>query len=118
MRKESQDFLLQQFERLIKAVRQHEADLPGIKPFRDAMERAYTQAIFNRRRKEVARAAAKEATRQCHESLCEAFDAAVALRGFIKSVVGFRSKALFQFGMKPRGKYNRAKPAIGFKPPS
>jgi hypothetical protein len=110
--------LLQHWEGLIKAVRRHEANLPGIKPFRDALERAYTQALFNRRKKEVARAAAREATRQLRESLTEAFGAAVALRSFIKSVLGFRADALFQFGIKPRRKRSRAKPAMGFEQPS
>jgi hypothetical protein len=116
MHYEAQDTQLQRWERLIKAVRQYEANLPGIKPFRDALERAYTQAIFNRRRKDVARAAAKEATRQLQASLAEAYDAESAVRSFLKSLLGFRSTALFRFGIKPLGKRNREK-LIGFKQP-
>jgi len=117
MPNEAQDSMLQRWERLIKAVRQHEDSLPGIKPFRDALERAYTQAVFDRRKKEVARAAAREATRQLQASLATAADASAALRSFLKSVLGFRSSALFQFGIRPRGKRCREKPAIGFKQP-
>jgi len=117
MPNEAQVSMLQRFEKLIKAVRKHEANLPGIKPFRDSLEKAYTQAVFNRRRKDVARAAAKEATRQLRASLSEAQDASAAVRNYLKSVLGFRSTALFEFGMKPRTR-RREKPPIGFKQPS
>ncbi len=120
MRKEAQDTLLQRCERMLKAVRKHEAALGGVAPFRDALERAYTQTLFNRQRREVARAAAKEATRQLHESLNTAYDARAALRHFLQSVLGYRSDKLRLFDIQPRKKRSpvRKKPAPGFERPS
>jgi hypothetical protein len=119
MRKDSQDSLLQQWDRLLKAVHRYEARLGGIAPFRDALERAYSQAVSSKRRREVARAAAEDATRALRESLETAFDASVSLRGFIKSLIGFRSEMLREFGMTPRKKRPRPckKPPVGFERP-
>jgi hypothetical protein len=120
MQKKAQDTLLQSWGRLIRAVRKHQAELGGIKSFRDALERAYTQALINRRRRDVTRAAAKEATRELQRSLETAFDAAASARSFIKSVLGFRSERLREFGMTPRqGCARKSKnPAPGFERPS
>ena len=120
MRREAQDTLLQCCERMLKAVCRYEAELGGVTPFRDALETAYTQSLFNRQRRQVARAAAKEATRQLHESLNSACDARVALRHFLQSVLGYRSDKLRLFDIEPRKKRSpsRKKPAPGFERPA
>jgi hypothetical protein len=120
MQKKAQDTLLQGWGRLIRAVRKHQAELDGIAPFRDALERAYTQALFNRRRRDVTRAAAREAVRELQKSLDTAYDASVSVRSFIKSVLGFRSEKLREFGITPRLGCARKskKPAPGFELPS
>lgn len=120
MHKDAQDSLLQQWDRLLKAVRKHEAKLGAIAPFRDALEMAYSKAVFNHRRRQVARAAAMEATRELRESLETAFDASVSLRSFIKSVLGFRAEVLREFGMTPRKARPQPckKPPVGFEPAS
>jgi hypothetical protein len=114
----AQDVKLQRFERLIEAVRKHEASLPGIMPFRDALERSYSRALFYRRRKDVARAAAREATRQCEESISAAYDAATAVSNFLKGLLGHRSAALREFGLQPTQKRRRRKPDIDYEQPS
>ncbi len=120
MRKEAQDTLLQRCERMLKAIRKYEAVLGGVAPFRDALEMAYTQTLFNRQRREVARAAAKEATRQLHDSLNTAYDARAALRHFLQGVLGYRSDKLRLFDIQPRKKRSPShkKPAPGFERPA
>jgi len=111
--------LLQKAELLLKAVRRHEPDLGGVAPFRDALEMVYTQTLFNRQRREVARAAAKEATRQYHDSLSNVYDAAASLRYFLQSVLGYRSELLRLFGIEPRKKRSRPRQEAspGCEPP-
>jgi hypothetical protein len=120
MQKKKQETLFEQWELLMRAARKFQTELRGVAPFRDAFEQAYSRACFNRRRRDVARAAAKQATRELQESMDTAFDAAAALRGFIKSVLGFRSEKLREFGMKPRksGGRSRKKQPPGFELPS
>jgi hypothetical protein len=120
MRKEAQDTLLQSCERMLKAVRKYEASLGSVAPFRDALEMFYTQTLFNRQRREVARAAAMEATRQLHESLSSAYDARAALRHFLQGVLGYRSDKLKLFDIQPRKKRSpaRKKPVPGFERPA
>ena len=119
MPKKSYDALLESCERMLKAVRRHGADLAGVAPFRDALERAYTQSLFNRQRQEVARAAAREATRQLRASLSGASDARAALRHFLRSVLGFRSEQLRLFDIQPVKKRSRRlrEPASNGQPP-
>jgi len=107
MSRNSQDTLLEKAERLLKAARQHEAEVGGVAPLRDALERAYTQTIFNRQRREVARATAKEATRQLQESRSKVYDAVASLRHFLRGVLGHRSEMLRLFGIEPRKKRSR-----------
>ncbi len=116
MQKKAQDTLFEQWGLLMRAVRKFQAELRGVAPFRDAFEKAYSQALVNRRRRDVARAAAREATRELQESMDTAFDATVALRSFIKGVLGFRSDKLREFGMKPRKSVPRSskKQPVGF----
>jgi hypothetical protein len=120
MHRIAQSTLLQQAEKMLRAVRKYEAELGGVAPFRDALEKAYTQTLFNRQRRLVARAVAKEATRQLHESLNTAYDARAALRHFLQGVLGYRSDKLRLFDIQPRKKLSpsRKKPAPGFERPS
>jgi hypothetical protein len=120
MFKKAQDTLLQRCERMLRAVRKCEAELGGVAPFRDALERAYAQTLFNKQRRLVARAAAQEATRQLHESFDTVYDAHAALRHFLQSVLGYRSDKLRLFEIQPRKKRSpsRKKPAPGFERPA
>lgn len=120
MQKKAQDTLFEQWGLLMRAVRKFQAELGGAAPFRDAFEQAYSRACFNRRRRDIARAAARQTTRELQESMDAAFDAAVSLRNFIKGVLGFRSAKLREFGMTPRKQCARSskKQPPGFELPS
>jgi hypothetical protein len=95
---------LEQWRKLLCTVRQNEAGLPGVEPFRQALERAFTETLFNQRTRDTIRASAEEATRRLNRSLGTGCDAAICLRNFVKSVLGPRSEKLREYGMKPRGK--------------
>ena len=105
---------------LLRAVRLNERKLGGVAPFREALERAYSEALFNQRAVDGILASLKQALRRRNKSLDRGYDAAISLRNFIKSVLGTRSAELPQYGMKPRGPRYRTgkKPAVGFERPS
>jgi|SRR6185295_10451532 len=92
---------------LLKAVRLNKPRLAGVKPFQEALERAYSEALFNQRAVDVARKALRTATQRRNETLDKGYDADLSLRHFLKSVLGTRSEELIQYGMKPRGPRRR-----------
>ena len=93
---------------LLRAVRLNERKLGGVAPFREALERAYSESLFNQRAVDRILASLKQALRRRNKSLATGYDAAISLRNFIKSVLGTRSAELLQYGMKPRRSYNRS----------
>jgi hypothetical protein len=120
MPRKPQAALLKHSEALLRAVRRREAEIGGAAPLRDALERAYTQTLFNRQRQKVARAAAVEATRQLRRSRENLHDAVAALHHYLKAVLGFRSDRLRAFDIEPIRQRSapRKKPVPGFEPPS
>ncbi|HEV8580948.1 MAG TPA: hypothetical protein VGX68_17920 [Thermoanaerobaculia bacterium] len=105
---------------LLRAVRLNEAKLAGVVPFREALERAYAETVFNQRALDAIRESLREATRRRNRSHAAGYDAAISLRNFIKSVLGPRTEELRLYGMTPRGPRcrSRQKSALGFEKPS
>ncbi len=54
---------------LLRAVRLNERKLGGVAPFREALERAYSEALFNQRAVDGALASLKQALRRRNKSL-------------------------------------------------
>jgi hypothetical protein len=93
--------MIEKWAPLLRAVRLYDGRLPGVKPFREALERAYTQALFNQRAVDGIRDSLRRTMRLRNESLDEGYDAAISLRNFIRGVLGPRAAELRLFGMKP-----------------
>lgn len=90
--------------RLLEMVRETEGELPGVASFLAPLEKLHAQAVSSRDQREKLAASAREATKQLHENLAAANDAAIALRSYIKGVLGFRNPKLARYRMKPRRK--------------
>ena len=97
------------WETLLEAVRDTEQDLAGVAPFRDTLADAYTRALLLKTTRDTQAVAAREARQSYRQALHAGQDAAVALRGFIQSVLGMRNEKLLCYGIEPRGKRCRRK---------
>lgn len=97
------------WETLLEAVRETEQDLAGVAPFRDTLADAQTRVILLKTARDTQAAAAREARQSYWEAMTAGQDAAVALRGFIQSVLGMRNEKLLCYGIQPRGKRCRRK---------
>lgn len=106
------------WEALLEAVRETEHDLAGVAPFRDILADAHTRVLLLKTGRDTQEAAAREA-RQCYrEAVSAGKDAAVALRGFIQSVLGLRNEQLVRYGLQPRGRYRGPKRTLEPCPPA
>lgn len=97
------------WETLLEAVRETEPYLTGVAPFRDTLEDARARVILLKTTRDAQVAAAREARQSYREALTAGKDAAVALRGFIQSVLGMRNEELLCYGIQPRGNRCRRK---------
>ena len=96
--------------RLLEMVREDEGDLPDIASVLAPLEKFHAQAVSARARRDELAAATREATRQLNENLAAANEAAMALRNYIKGVLGARNPKLVRYGIKPlrkRGRYKK-----------
>ena len=107
MPKESIANHLRDWEALVKAVHESEAELAGIEPFRAALERAVVKAVSAQVRRETLHAKTGEATRKRNEAFSACRDAASSLRSYVKSLLGFRSEQLVRYGIQPIRKRTR-----------
>jgi hypothetical protein len=98
---QSQDDQIHRGNELLQAVRENKRELPGVAPFCEALEKVYEQAVSSKNRREALMVASQEATRHLNQDLVAAQDAAIALRSFIKSVLGCRNPKLGHYGIKP-----------------
>lgn len=114
--RQSQVRQLQNESKLIEMVRQSQGDLLGVAPFLATLEKAHTEAMSSRSQRESLAAATREATRRLGKDLAAAGDAAIALRSFIKSVLGFRSPRLGLYGIKVRKRGRRTRPPVSGRP--
>lgn len=92
------------WESLLEVVRETEQDLTGVAPFRDTLADAHTRVLMLKTARDAQNAAAAESRRQYREALRAGQDAAVALRGFVQSVLGLRNEKLRCYGIQPRGR--------------
>ena len=106
------------WEALLEAVRETEHVLAGVAPFRDTLADLHTRAILLKTARDTQVAAARDARRSYRETLTAGKDAAVALRGFIQSVLGLRNEQLVCYGLQPRGNRRRSKRAPASCPPA
>jgi hypothetical protein len=93
------------WEALLEAVRETEHGLAGVAPFRDTLADLHTRAILLKSARDTQVAAVREARRSYREAMTAGKDAAVALRGFIQSVLGLRNEQLLCYGLQPRGRH-------------
>jgi hypothetical protein len=96
------------WEALLEAVRETEHDLAGVAPFRDTLADAHTRALLLKITRDTQEVSARDARRSYREALTAGKDAAVALRGFIQSVLGLRNEKLVCYGLQPRGRRRRS----------
>ena len=111
MARRTREVVRQNWNVLLKEVRENEAELPGVAPYLAALEQANDQAESFQIRRDRLVEASKEATQQLNESCDAGLEAAVALRSFIKSVLGFRNEKLLTYGIKPVRSRRRARKA-------
>jgi hypothetical protein len=108
--KYSQDRQLHNGRTLFEKVRETEAEIPGVAPYRKVLEKAHTQAVSAKSQRKALDAASREATRQLNEDLAAFKDAASALRSYIRGVLGPRNPKLGSYGIKPLRRRSVGKP--------
>ena len=97
----SQDHKLQEGRKLLEKVREIEAEIPEVASFRQVLEKAHTQAVSAKSKRETLAAATQEATKQLNEDLAAVADASSALRSYLRGVLGPRNPKLGIYGIKP-----------------
>ena len=105
--KHTQDDQIQDWSELLTTVREEEAELAGAGPLITALEGTHAQAVSLRSRRDALAASAQEATGQVKTAFAEGRDAAIALRSYIRGVLGPRSEKLLRYGIKPIRKRRR-----------
>jgi hypothetical protein len=103
-RKNSQAGQFREWEALLREVRNTEAELPGAAQFVATLERAHAEAVFWRVVRDGLLRAARSSTQELNETCATGRDAAIALRSFVKSVLGYRNEKLVRYGVKPQRK--------------
>jgi hypothetical protein len=97
------------WEDLLESVRDHESELAGVAPFRDHLANAHTRAVTFQAMRTTLEASTREARQNERDALAAGKDAAIALRGFIKSVLGSRNEKLLDYHMLPLGRPSRTR---------
>jgi hypothetical protein len=92
------------WEDLLESVRDHECELAGVAPFRDHLAHAHARALALQAVRTLLEASVREARQTHREALAAGKDAAIALRGFIKSTLGTRNEKLLDYNMMPLGR--------------
>jgi hypothetical protein len=100
---------LENWEDLLQAVQETEDELTGVAPFRDALIGAHTRAAALKSLRDTLQTSTSDARRQTREAMVEGKDAAVALRGFIQSLLGTRNEKLLTYGLQPKGRHCRGR---------
>ena len=109
-RGKSQDAHLNELGTLITVARQHEGKIPGIKPYRMKLERAYLDALTARGTRDSLKLETLKATRRLKTTLSAAEDAAMRLRSFARGTLGPRNEQLTCFGVAPLKKRRLPRP--------
>lgn len=108
----------EEWDALLQAVKETEGDLKGVVPFREALAEARERAHAANSLKETLKATGADAVERLREVLTVGEDAAVALRNFIRGVLGMSNEKLRRYGIQPRGKYRGPKRKLGRSSPS
>lgn len=95
--------------KLLETVRANESELPGVAPLLASLEKFHAAAVSSYDRREKLVVASQEATMQLNADLAEVLEAGIALRSYIKGVLGFRNPKLACYGIKPSRKRGRLK---------
>ncbi|PYQ65441.1 MAG: hypothetical protein DMF53_05530 [Acidobacteria bacterium] len=106
-----------EWDTLLQAVKETEGDLAGVVPFREALANARARAHMFKGLQDSLEASAGEATDRLRETVAVGEDAVVALRSFIRGVLGMRNEKLLRYGIKPRGKRRGPKRTLSPPPP-
>ena len=108
MNARTKDDKIQEWDNLMKAARASESELRGVEPFVEALEDGHDAAVSLRCRRDALLASAMELTAEMNAAFAVSRDAAIALRSYIKGVLGPRSERLKEFGIAPlRGRKGR-----------
>lgn len=120
MARDSQSGMLAEWSALLKEVRANEAELAGVARYRDALEKTYAEAQATKGQRDALHTSTMDATRRLSKAFAEGRDASIALRSFIRSVLGVRAEKLRRYGIKPLRKRARrtVKTAVRCKPAS
>jgi len=105
---------LESWKSLLDAVRETETELPGVAPFRDTLTEAHARALTLKTVRASLEASTGDARHRHREAMAVGKDAAVALRGFVQSVLGTRNEKLLLYDMVPLGRHcnRRRKQAV------
>jgi hypothetical protein len=109
---------LESWESLLNAVRENEAQLPGVAPFRDTLTEAHARAHTLKAVRMALETTAGDARHRHRQAMVAGKDAAVALRGFLQSLLGIRNEKLLLYDMAPQGRSacRRRKPGLASRP--
>ena len=99
---QSQDAMLDEWGRMVRAARKDEAKLDGIAPFRVALETLNIEAAACKQLRDALATQTREATRRLRQALVEGEDTASRMRHYVKGVFGPRSPKLAAYGIKPQ----------------
>jgi hypothetical protein len=110
MAKDSQDSQLHELGTLITVARQHEGKIPGIRPYRVKLEKAYLDALTARSTRDSLIAETRKATRRLRGTLTAAKEAALRLRSYARGTLGPRNEQLTCFGVAPLKKRRPPRP--------
>lgn len=101
MKSNSQDDQVQDWTELLKAAQENETELDDAAPLIAALADIQAYAVSLRSRRDALVVSAREATRQMNEAFAAGRDAAIALRSYIRAVLGPRSEKLLCYRIKP-----------------
>lgn len=96
--------LIENWERLLAAVRASEAEFPALIPLRQAMEGRLEAVKAAKARQLSLQADYRGATREVQRIICASLDEARRLRSQVKGYLGLRDPRLRIFGIVPLGK--------------
>lgn len=109
--------LIEEWDALLQTVKETEGELKGVVPFRHALSEALERARAVKSVKDNLRTSGADADARLKELLGVGEDAAVALRNFIRGVLGMRNEKLLRYGIQPRGRYRGPKRTLEPAPP-
>lgn len=105
--------LLAGWEQLFAAVEAHEAELPGLAPYKSSLRESLDRVRESKNHQEVLTASRRQATRDLQQRLQEGADLVSRLRSQVKAELGPRDERLKLFGVKPIPSHHGTRPKGG-----